>query len=223
MLAFADARAHRFPGPHGNRPVNWIGAGADGALLWNGHRVAGESVRNYLAIVAAMRPRPATVVQRLPGAPCAAAAAAAAMVEAAFPCERDMCVITAGEAFVPPTPPAPPVPPRLVEFARLRHILNDYFGADDYPAAALRGREEGVVAFRLEVGPQGRVTRCTITGSSGSASLDVATCRILTARARFTPARNSSNEPTSDFFSSRVTWRLPPPLPPVPPEGANRR
>ena len=41
---------------------------------------------------------------------------------------------------------------------------------DDYPAAALRANEQGTVAFRLDVGNDGRVRNCTIVSSSGSSS-----------------------------------------------------
>ena len=58
---------------------------------------------------------------------------------------------------------------------------------EDYPAEALRDGHEGTVAFRLEVGADGRVRRCDITGTSGSAALNSATCRIMTERPRFAP------------------------------------
>jgi hypothetical protein len=53
------------------------------------------------------------------------------------------------------------------------------------------------------------VTACTVTESSGSASLDSTTCRLLQERALFTPARDSRGEPVSDTVVSRVSWRLP--------------
>jgi protein TonB len=110
----------------------------------------------------------------------------------------------------PPAPvPAPPPPPRVVPPQRARANLNSYFSAYDYPAAALRGNDQGTTSFRLTIGPNGRVTDCQVTGSSGSAALDQATCRILRSRARYTPARDSSGNPSSGSDSGRVTWRLP--------------
>jgi TonB family protein len=103
-----------------------------------------------------------------------------------------------------PPPPAPPRPPQ-----RAAANLASYFSTDDYPAAALRGEEEGTTGFRLIIGPNGRVSQCQITASSGSVSLDAATCRILAARARYTPARDSLGNPTNGADSGRVTWRLP--------------
>lgn len=108
-----------------------------------------------------------------------------------------------------PVPAPPPPPPRVVPPQRARANLNSYFSADDYPAAALRGNDQGTTSFRLTIGPNGRVTDCAVTGSSGSAALDQATCRILRSRARYTPARDSSGNPSSGTDSGRVTWRLP--------------
>jgi protein TonB len=52
------------------------------------------------------------------------------------------------------------------------------------------------------------VTNCSVTSSSGSSALDAATCRLLTSRARFTPARDSSGNPTTDTVSARIVWRI---------------
>ena len=109
----------------------------------------------------------------------------------------------------PPAPPAPPPAPRTVEPARARSNLQSYFSTDDYPSSAIRGNEEGTAAFRLTVGANGRVSDCSITSSSGSAALDAATCRILRSRARFTPARDNTGQPTNDTVSSRIRWVLP--------------
>ncbi len=105
-------------------------------------------------------------------------------------------------------PPAPPPPPRTVEPARARANLASYVSNDDYPASALRNEEEGTTGFRLTVGPDGRVTNCSVTASSGSAALDSATCRLMRSRARFTPARDSNGQPTTDSVSSRIRWQI---------------
>jgi len=102
----------------------------------------------------------------------------------------------------PPARPAPSGPPLPTEWPFRR------FSADDYPAAALRGDEQGFVAYRLEIGPDGRVSDCAIRRSSGSASLDAATCRIVTTRSRFNPARDSEGRHVPDYRDGWVTWRL---------------
>lgn len=100
-------------------------------------------------------------------------------------------------------------PARVVPPQRARANLNNYFSVEDYPAAALRENSQGTTGFRLTIGPNGRVSDCSVTSSSGSAALDAATCRILNARARYTPARDSNGNPTTGTDSGRVTWRLP--------------
>ncbi|QPQ54018.1 energy transducer TonB [Allosphingosinicella flava] len=108
----------------------------------------------------------------------------------------------------PVAPPAPPPPPRKVETAKAKANLASYVSNDDYPPSAVRNEEEGTTGFRLEVGANGRVTSCTVTSPSGSRALDDATCRIMRSRARFTPARDSAGNPTTDTVSNRITWRL---------------
>jgi TonB family protein len=91
---------------------------------------------------------------------------------------------------------------------RSRANLASYISSDDYPAEALHNGEEGTVGFRLYISPEGRAAGCTISSSSGSASLDETTCSIMMARARFTPAIDYRGRPTHDTLSARVRWRL---------------
>jgi periplasmic protein TonB len=79
----------------------------------------------------------------------------------------------------------------------------------DYPSRALNQQREGTTGFRVTVGPDGKVTDCQVTASSGHADLDAATCSNVKRRARFDPAWDSSGNPTSGSYSNRVTWRIP--------------
>ena len=108
-----------------------------------------------------------------------------------------------------PQPPPPPPPPRVVQKAQsMKGSLQGLISGDDYPAAAMRNEEQGTVSIRLTIGSDGRVSGCDIASSSGSSSLDSATCNIIRRRARFTPARDSNGQPTSDSMTQRITWRL---------------
>jgi protein TonB len=89
-----------------------------------------------------------------------------------------------------------------------RSTLLALFTSDDYPVDALRRNEQGTVATRLRIDSNGRVSGCTIVASSGSRSLDDATCKILTERARFSPARDAEGEAVPDTYDQRVTWQL---------------
>src|SRR3546814_6601260 len=79
----------------------------------------------------------------------------------------------------------------------------------DYPSGAQREERSGTAGFRLELGPDGRVTNCTITSSTGHADRDEASCRLLPRRARFKPATAAGGGPMSDTYNGRITWRLP--------------
>lgn len=112
-----------------------------------------------------------------------------------------------GPAALPPAPPPRPPAGRSAP-ARAKANLGALISSHDYPAEALRKREEGTVGFRLRIGADGSVASCTVTQPSGSASLDETTCRIIAARARFTPARDRNGKPTTDSVSARIVWRI---------------
>ena len=87
--------------------------------------------------------------------------------------------------------------------------LRTVFSGDDYPRDAQIKGEEGTAQARLSVDAKGKVSACTIIRSSGSQSLDEATCRILKRRARFIPAHDANEEPVpTSVVTPPVTWRL---------------
>jgi protein TonB len=110
----------------------------------------------------------------------------------------------------PPPPPPPPPPPvvRTVPPRSASGNLQGLFTGSDYPSQAISNDEQGTVTVSLTIGSTGRVTGCSTTASSGSGTLDSATCRILRSRARFTPARDNRGNPTAGTHSQRITWRL---------------
>lgn len=87
---------------------------------------------------------------------------------------------------------------------------------DDYPAAAKRAGQEGRVYFTLVVGTEGRATCCTVSESSGSASLDTATCTLLMRRARFVSAADKKRTPVPDRWAGTIDWKLTPDQMPPP-------
>ena len=104
----------------------------------------------------------------------------------------------------------PPPPPRKVQSAQsAKGDLRTLFTADDYPAAAQASGAEGTSQAEITIGPTGSVVGCNIIRSAGNSSLDQATCNILRRRAKFTPARDSNGNPTSDTITTPpITWRL---------------
>ncbi|HVF83853.1 MAG TPA: energy transducer TonB [Sphingomicrobium sp.] len=121
-------------------------------------------------------------------------------------------VITPRAVPAPPAPPAPPPPPpvpRVSQAAKARGSLPGLFSTDDYPQDAIRNEDQGTTAVRLTIDGSGRVSGCTVTASSGSSSLDNATCRIIRARARYTPAKDQNGQAIADSDSARIRWVLP--------------
>jgi protein TonB len=107
--------------------------------------------------------------------------------------------------IAPPKPPPPPAP-RQSQPKSLVGSLQGLIGPDDYPPSALDNNEQGTVSVTLTVGPSGRVTGCSPSG--GPSSLQSATCRLLTSRARFSPAQDGSGNPITSTTSARITWRI---------------
>lgn len=104
-------------------------------------------------------------------------------------------------AAVPPPPAAgtPPVP--LENLGSLVRVA-------DYPLLAARQNRQGRVYFILTVSPDGRVSNCVVTRTSRVPSLDVATCRIMRGRARFTPARDAQGNPVEGTYETNLGWTL---------------
>lgn len=111
-----------------------------------------------------------------------------------------------------PAPPAPAAPPPAaggLRVARPTGNPGEWVTENDYPAKALREGAEGTTAFHLTIGGDGTVTGCTVTSSSGSAELDDLTCRLISQRARFSPALNAKGQPIEGSYNSRIRWVIP--------------
>lgn len=80
---------------------------------------------------------------------------------------------------------------------------------NDYPGISMQNHEEGTVGFRLTISPSGLVANCEVTVGSEFPALDEATCRLVSARARFKPATDATGKPVEGYYSSRVRWKLP--------------
>lgn len=109
----------------------------------------------------------------------------------------------------PPEPPGPYVPPPSPPpVARPPRLIAGAITARDYPSEAEQRGVGGTTGARLTIGPNGRVTNCTITASSGSGALDRTTCNLAMRRYRYAPALDAQGRPTTATIPLRVTWRL---------------
>jgi protein TonB len=84
-----------------------------------------------------------------------------------------------------------------------------WISLDDYPPDAIRKGEGGLTVVRLLIGLDGRVQSCGVIKSSGSASLDTATCDAAIKRGVFEPARLASGQPVRSTYDMPVDWKLP--------------
>ena len=78
----------------------------------------------------------------------------------------------------------------------------------NYPQESLAAGEQGAVRYRVKIGSNGRPKECEVTQSSGYERLDMATCRMLMNRARFTPVRDGRGKARRSVYNGRVVWRL---------------
>ena len=93
--------------------------------------------------------------------------------------------------------------------ARPRNDPGSWVTESDYRSSWINRGMVGVTRFRLDLAADGRVQSCAITGSSGYAELDKATCTLVTRRARFDPATDGMGAKVSGSYSSSVRWQLP--------------
>ena len=107
-------------------------------------------------------------------------------------------------------PPAPP-PPVASKARGAKPKGQGSWAAriqDNYPSAALRKEIEGTVGVRVTVGPDGRVSACSVSSGSGSGDLDSAACDGMTRYARFEPALDAGGSPTTGSFSTRIVYKI---------------
>ena len=70
-------------------------------------------------------------------------------------------------------------------------------------------RAEGTAQAELTISASGTVVGCNLIRSTGNSALDSATCNILRRRAKFTPARDSNGNPTTDTITTPpIRWQL---------------
>lgn len=88
-------------------------------------------------------------------------------------------------------------------------LRSQIFDDEDYPASAVRNGETGNVGAEWEVAEDGLVEGCRVARSSGSMALDTTTCRLITTRLRYDPARDSLGATTRAADRGSINWMLP--------------
>ena len=88
------------------------------------------------------------------------------------------------------------------------HQLRVLVLANDTGVAAHLDLVGGEVEVRFTIEATGRVTGCRVSRSSGDASLDATTCRLIEERFRFKPATNAAGEAIRSPYGWRQSWWL---------------
>ncbi|AOL94297.1 TonB family protein [Porphyrobacter sp. LM 6] len=79
----------------------------------------------------------------------------------------------------------------------------------DYRTRWINEGLSGSARFTLAIDARGGVTNCSVTRSTGHAVLDAATCQLVTRRARFDPARDSTGKPVAGSYNGSINWKIP--------------
>lgn len=88
--------------------------------------------------------------------------------------------------------------------------IDSWFSYDDYPDAAVKAGEQGYVTVSFSIGLDGRMADCTVVHSSGYARLDAIPCKVLTKRARLTPAKDASGAPIVTHGTTSMSFYIKP-------------
>jgi TonB family protein len=81
--------------------------------------------------------------------------------------------------------------------------------ASEYPAKAMAGGHNGLVQFRLDVDPEGKVSGCHVLARTNPDDFADLTCKSLTRRGKFKPALDAQGRPVPSFFVGKVSWMMP--------------
>ena len=111
----------------------------------------------------------------------------------------------------PPPVQAPPPPPGPSKARGVRPKgMAGWAGRiqSNYPTRAAREEREGRVGVSVQIGPDGRVTACSVSGSSGSPDLDEAACEGMTRYARFDPQLDDAGNPVSSSYRTAIVYKL---------------
>lgn len=112
---------------------------------------------------------------------------------------------------VPPPAAAPPPPPAPSRARAAQREGQNRWAARiqaNYPRRAVQREIEGNVGVSVTIGPDGRVTGCSVSNSSGNDDLDQAACEGMQRYARYEPALDDAGNPTTGRDSMTIVYRL---------------
>ena len=96
----------------------------------------------------------------------------------------------------------------LVPATKPVHVAGSIDAASDFPVppGGRKARRGTSVVVKVTVGVDGRARDCSIYRASPDPEADRITCRLVTQRLRFEPARNTRGEPVAAPFYWQQRW-----------------
>lgn len=92
------------------------------------------------------------------------------------------------------------------DFTEARQIGGRFRNSDFPDSVRLVGRVR--IGVRFAVTPTGAVDQCEIIEPSGYPEVDAMTCRVITERYRFKPARDGDGIAVTEVMEERYTWKI---------------
>lgn len=97
----------------------------------------------------------------------------------------------------------------LTRAARPIGNYNLWIKPSDYPTEMLEHDKQGLVQFRIMVGPDGNPTSCHIQQSTRPKEFDDAVCASMMRKAKFRPALDANGKPLASFWRNAVRFIIP--------------
>lgn len=77
--------------------------------------------------------------------------------------------------------------------------------AAEYPSAALRAGESGIVRLRVIVDPKGKVEECVLNIATATEKLESPACKQM-RKAKFDPALDAQGQPMRSYFATSISY-----------------
>lgn len=81
-----------------------------------------------------------------------------------------------------------------------------WFTPDDYPRSAWINGRSTIIQFRLMIDADGKVSGCKVTNLNHNPEFADTTCKLLSKRAKFSPAIDANGNSVPSFYISYVHW-----------------
>jgi TonB family protein len=80
---------------------------------------------------------------------------------------------------------------------------------EDFPSRSVMAGHNGVVQFRLDIDATGQVAGCHILHRTNPDDFADLTCKLITKRAKFSPARDQSGQPVRSYYVNGARFIIP--------------